>query len=137
MFVRQSLVDVLEKLQVEHNETRDKFAELRRTSGRTSSCLVTSATRDQDFACTHAVLGEMVVVDTGGPLKANIQVATHSDRPAGLRHQPDPDRLGDCLRAAGRAARSSSRPKTATEASISDQSLAARVASSATRSRTG
>jgi hypothetical protein len=128
-FAAQSLVDVLERLQVEHNETRDKFAEVRRNirphfiiSGDLSDKQITSR--------IHPELGELIVVDaSNGPLKDNMAEGTQ------LRIDPavydtSPIR-NDWEQVSGLsdAARSVVvQPKTATEASISDQSLAARVA---------
>ena len=129
VFVSQSLVDVLEKLQVEHNETRDKFAELRKNikphfivSGDVSDKQITSR--------THAVLGEMVVVDTGGgKLGDFVQVATQLQIDPQVFDTSPIQTDWETVSGLQDAARSIvTTPKTATEASISDQSLAARVA---------
>jgi hypothetical protein len=64
-FAAQSLVDVLERLQAEHNETRDKFAELRRRSSRTTSPAPTSRTRTSSRRRWPAS-GEIITVNTDG-----------------------------------------------------------------------
>lgn len=129
VFCAQSLVDVLEKLQVEHNETRDKFAEVRRkirphfiVSGDVSDKAITTR--------LHPELGEMIVIDNGGgPLKDNIQQGEQLRiDPAVFDTSPiqtDWETVSGLQDAARSIVVS---PKTATEASISDQSLAARVA---------
>ena len=129
VFCAQSLVDVLEKLQVEHNETRDKFAEVRRKIR--PHYIVSGDVSDKSIKTRlHPELGEMVVIDTGGgPLKENIQQAEQLRiDPAVFDTSPiqtDWETVSGLQDAARSIVVS---PKTATEASISDQSLAARVA---------
>jgi hypothetical protein len=128
-FSAQSLVDVLERLQQEHNETRDKFADLRRTIR--PHFIINGDVKDKDITVRiHPELGEIVVVNTnGGPLKDNMQQAAQLQLdPAVFDTSPI---RNDWEQVSGLqdAARSIVvQPKTATEASISDQSLAARVA---------
>lgn len=127
-FVAQSLPDLVERLQEEHNETRDKFADLRKkikphyiTSGDVSEKHISIR--------TDPVLGEVVVVDTqGGALKDSVQQAAQLQIDPAL-FDTSPIR-NDWEQVSGLqdAARSVvMQPKTATEAAISDQSLAARV----------
>lgn len=127
-FVSQSLVDVLEKLQVEHNETRDKFAEVRKRIR--PHYIVNGDVKDKEITTRlHPELGEIVVVNSeGGALKDNIQQAAQIQIDPAL-FDTSPIR-NDWEQVSGLqdAARSVvMQPKTATEASISDQSLAARV----------
>lgn len=128
-FAGQSLVDLLERLQEEHNETRDKFAEVRRRIR--PHHIASSDVKDKDITVRlHPEIGEIVVVNTnGGQLRDVIQQANQL--------QIDPNVFdtapirGDWEMVSGLqdAARSIVvQPKTATEAAISDQSLAARVA---------
>ena len=127
-FSAQSLVDVCERLQEEHNETRDKFAEVRRLIR--PHYIASGDLKDKDIEKrVHPELGEIIVVNTnGGKLSDYIQQATQL--------QIDPSVFdtapirSDWEQVSGLqdAARSVVvQPKTATEASISDQSLAARV----------
>jgi len=127
-FVAQSLVDCLEKLQQEHNETRDKFAEVRRTIR--PHLIVSAEVSDKQITNrTHPELGEIIIVDTQGQALQNFVLE-------GTQIQIDP-RLYDTsaiqndwemVSGLQEAARSVvTTPKTATEANISDQSLAARV----------
>lgn len=127
-FVAQALPDLVERLQEEHNETRDKFAEVRKlirphyiVSGDVSDKQITSR--------LHPQLGEIVVVDTqGGKLDDFVKVATQLQIDPAV-YDTTPIRT-DWEQVSGLqdAARSVvMQPKTATEASISDQSLAARV----------
>lgn len=128
-FVAQSLVDVLEKLQKEHNDTRDKFAELRRQYR--PHYVASADLKDKSIQKKQmADLGEVVTIDTGGqPLNSVIQ--------PGVNLQADPQMFDtsqirndwEMVSGLQDAARSIVvQPKTATEAAISDQSLAARVA---------
>lgn len=128
-FSAQSLVDVLERLQEEHNETRDKFAQVRRNIR--PHKVVSGDLKDKDITImTHPEIGEIVVVNTNGaPLQGLVQEGTQ------LRIDPavydtSPIRNDwEMVSGLQDAARSIVvQPKTATEASISDQSLAARVA---------
>lgn len=128
-FVSQSLVDVLEKLQVEHNETRDKFAEVRR---QIKPHLITSADVS-DKQITRRLdpnVGEVVVIDTGGqPIKDHLMEGTQLRIDPAVYDTSPIQNDWETVSGLQDAARSIvTTPKTATEASISDQSLAARVA---------
>lgn len=128
-FVSQSLVDVLEKLQVEHNETRDKFAEVRR---QIKPHLITSADVS-DKQITRRLdpnIGEVVMIDTGGaPLKDHLMEGTQLRIDPAVYDTSPIQNDWETVSGLQDAARSIvTTPKTATEASISDQSLAARVA---------
>lgn len=128
-FVSQSLVDVLEKLQVEHNETRDKFAEVRRNI---KPHLITSADVS-DKQITRRLdpnIGEVVVIDTGGArLKDHLMEGTQLRIDPMVYDTAPIQNDWETVSGLQDAARSIvTTPKTATEASISDQSLAARVA---------
>lgn len=127
-FVSQSLVDVLEKLQVEHNETRDKFAEVRKNI---KPHLITSAeiSDKQITRRTDAVVGEVVVIDTGGqPIKDHLMEGTQIKIDPAVFDTSPIQNDWETVSGLQDAARSIvTTPKTATEASISDQSLAARV----------
>lgn len=126
--VSQSLVDDLEKLEIEHNETRDKFAAVRREI---KPGFITSAdvkekdiTRRQD-----AHIGEVTVIDTGGE-----KLSDHFQERAQLTINPmvfDTTPIAQDIEMVSglqEAARSViTTAKTATEASISDQSLGARI----------
>ncbi|MGV3727738.1 hypothetical protein [Hydrogenophaga sp.] len=128
-FVAQSMVDVLEKLQDEHNETRDKFAEVRRNI---VPHYVASADAPEKSIkkVLIAGVGEVVTIDTnGGPVEnflkqsvpLNIDPAVYDTSP--IRNDWEMvSGLQDAARSVVVQA------KTATEAAISDQSLAARVA---------
>lgn len=127
-FAAQSLVDVLERLQEEHNETRDKFAEVRRRIR--PHHIASSDLKDKDVTIRlHPEIGEIVFVNTnGGPLRDVIQQANQlSVDPAVFDTSPIRNDW-EMVSGLQDAARSVVvQPKTATEAAISDQSLAARV----------
>lgn len=128
-FVAQSLVDVLEKLQVEHNETRDKFADVRRNIR--PHFIVSAEVSDKQITRRlHPELGEMVVVDTqGGKLQDFAQESTQLRIDPSVYDTSPIQNDWETVSGLQDAARSIvTTPKTATEASISDQSLAARVA---------
>lgn len=128
-FVTQSLVDDLEKLEVEHNETRDKFATVRKNIR--PHFIVSGDVTDKEITTRlHPELGEIIVVTpaAGGRLQDNIQ--------QGAQLQIDPAVFDttpisydiETVSGLQEAARSViTTPKTATEAQISDQSLGARV----------
>jgi hypothetical protein len=128
-FSSQSLVDVLERLQEEHNETRDKFAEVRKNIR--PGFIISADVKDKDIEVrTHPEIGEYIAVRTdGGQLKdvaqeraqLKIDPAVYDTSP--IRN--DWEQVSGLSDAARSIVVS---PKTATEASISDQSLAARVA---------
>jgi hypothetical protein len=127
-FSSQSLVDVLERLQEEHNETRDKFAEVRRNIRPHKT--VSGDLKDKDIkVMVHPEIGEMIVVNTQGqPLAQLVQEGTQLKIDPSV-YDTSPIR-NDWEQVSGLqdAARSIVvQPKTATEAAISDQSLAARV----------
>lgn len=127
-FVSQSLVDCLEKLQEEHNETRDKFAEVRRTIR--PHLIVSSEVSDKQITNrTHPELGEIIVVDTQGqPLQEFVMEGTQIQIDPRLYDTSAIQNDWEMVSGLQEAARSVvTTPKTATEASISDQSLAARV----------
>lgn len=126
--VSQSLVDDLEKLEIEHNETRDKFAEVRRNIR--PHMVVSADVKDTQITRKiHPEIGEIVSVDTSGqPLKDFVLEGTQ------LRIDPavyDTSPIAydwDQVSGLQEAARSViTKAKTATEASISNQSLGARV----------
>lgn len=126
--VSQSLVDDLEKLEVEHNETRDKFAEVRRNIR--PHMIISADVKDKQITRKmHPEIGEMVVIDTGGqPIKdfalegtqLKIDPAVYDTSPIAY----DWDQTSGLQEAARSVI---TKAKTATEASISDQSLGARV----------
>jgi hypothetical protein len=128
-FAAQSLVDVLERLQVEHNETRDKFAELRKRIR--PHYIINGDVKDKDIQVrVHPEIGEYVAINTnGGRIADNAQQAAQLQiDPALFDTSPirsDWEQVSGLQDAARSIVVS---PKTATEASISDQSLAARVA---------
>lgn len=128
-FSSQSLVDVLERLQEEHNETRDKFAEVRRKIR--PHFIINGDVKDKDINVrVHPELGEIIVVNTnGGAMKDNMQQGVQlSIDPAVFDTAPIRNDW-ETVSGLQDAARSVVvQPKTATEANISDQSLAARVA---------
>lgn len=128
-FVSQSLVDVLEKLQDEHNETRDKFAEVRKNI---RPHLIASAdVKEKDITVkVHPQVGEIVMIDTGGaPLKDIVQEGVQLKIDPAVYDTSPIRNDWEMVSGLQDAARSIVvQPKTATEASISDQSLAARVA---------
>ncbi len=127
-FVGPSIVDLTEKLQEEHNKTRDKLNEHRALirPGYVASAEVNEKTIN---SMANSGLGEITVVDTGGqnlnavfqpkqfpPIDPNVydvsQVRVDWEQTTGLQD----------------AARSSiTKAKTATEAKIMQQSLSARV----------
>ena len=127
-FVAQSLVDLVERLQNEHNETRDKFAEVRRNI-RPHFMVSADVPEKSIVKKVHPEIGEYVVVDTGGaPLNAAFQQAQQlSIDPAVFDTSPIRSdwEMVSGLQDAARSTVIS--PKTATEASIMEQSLAARV----------
>lgn len=128
-FSSQSLVDVLERLQAEHNETRDKFAEVRRNIR--PGFIFDADVKDKDIEVrTHAVIGEYLAVKTNGGKLEDVAQERAQLRIDPAVYDTSPIR-NDWEQVSGLsdAARSIVvQPKTATEASISDQSLAARVA---------
>ncbi|MBX3610386.1 MAG: hypothetical protein KF871_10880 [Hydrogenophaga sp.] len=128
-FVAQSLVDVLEKLQDEHNETRDKFAEVRKNIR--PHFIASADVKDKDIKVrVHPELGEIIVVDTGGArLEDNIKQGTQLTIDPAVYDTSPIRNDWEMVSGLQDAARSVVvQPKTATEAAISDQSLAARVA---------
>jgi hypothetical protein len=127
-FVSQSLVDCLEKLQEEHNETRDKFAEVRRTIR--PHLIVSAEVSDKQITNrTHPELGEIIVVDTQGQsLQQFVMEGTQIQIDPRLYDTSAIQNDWEMVSGLQEAARSVvTTPKTATEANISDQSLAARV----------
>lgn len=128
-FVTQSLVDDLEKLEVEHNETRDKFAEVRRNIR--PHWVSSGDVREKDIKkYQHPEIGEVLVVDTNGlPLTSLIQQGAQLQIDPAVYDTSPIQNDWETVSGLQDAARSIvTTPKTATEASISDQSLAARVA---------
>jgi hypothetical protein len=127
-FTTQSLVDVLERLQEEHNETRDKFAEVRKKIR--PHLIASGDVKDKDITIKmHPELGEIVMINTGGqPLRDFVQPGTTMTLDPML-YDTTPIRSDwEVVSGLQDAARSVVvTPKTATEAAISDQSLAARV----------
>ena len=127
-FVSQSLVDLVERLQNEHNETRDKFAEVRRNV-RPHFMVSADVPEKSIIKKVHPEIGEYVVVDTGGaPLNQAFQQAQQlTIDPAVFDTSPIRSdwEMVSGLQDAARSTVIS--PKTATEASIMEQSLAARV----------
>jgi hypothetical protein len=127
-FVAQSLVDLTERLQVEHNETRDKYAELR--SKIRPYFIASGELKDKDIkVMVHPELGEMVVVDTqGAPIGQMVQVAPQLQIDPQLFDTAAIRQDWELVSGLQDAARSIVvQSKTATEAAISDQALAARV----------
>jgi hypothetical protein len=128
-FIAQSMVDVLEKLQAEHNETRDKFAEVRRNI---RPHFTASADADQKSIKKVLIpdIGEIVTIDTNGQPVENFLKEGTQLRIDPAVYDTSPIRNDwEMVSGLQDAARSVVvQPKTATEASISDQSLAARVA---------
>lgn len=127
-FVTQSLVDDLEKLEVEHNETRDKFAEVRKNIR--PHWVVSADVREKDIVKKlHPELGEMLVIDTGGQPVGNFAVEGNQLTIDPMVYDTSPISQDiEMVSGLQEAARSMvSTPKTATEASISDQSLGARI----------
>ena len=127
--VTQSLVDDLEKLEVEHNETRDKFAEHRRNIR--PHMIVSADVPEKSIQVKmHPAIGEYVVVDTGGGKLADFAQEGTQLRIDPLVYDTAPISMDiEMVSGLQEAARSMVQtPKTATEASISDQSLGARVA---------
>lgn len=128
-FVSQSMVDVLEKLQQEHNETRDKFAEVRRNIR--PHHIASADVKDNHIKVrTHPEIGEIVAVDTGGGRLEDVIKQANQLTIDPAVYDTSPIRNDwEMVSGLQDAARSIVvQPKTATEASISDQSLAARVA---------
>ncbi|MGC4396001.1 hypothetical protein [Hydrogenophaga sp. T2] len=127
-FVSQSLVDVLEKLQNEHNETRDKFAEVRRNIR--PHHIASADVKDSHIKVrTHPEIGEIVTVDTGGGRLEDVIKQANQLTIDPAVYDTSPIRNDwEMVSGLQDAARSVVvQPKTATEAAISDQSLAARV----------
>jgi len=127
-FVSQSLVDVLEKLQQEHNETRDKFAEHRKNIR--PHLIVSADVSDKQITKRlHPEVGEIVAIDTGGqPIKDFMVEGTQLRIDPAVYDTSPIQNDWETVSGLQDAARSIvTTPKTATEASISDQSLAARV----------
>lgn len=128
-FVSQSMVDVLEKLQEEHNETRDKFAEVRKNIR--PHHIASADVKDSHIKVrTHPEIGEIVTVDTGGGRLEDVIKQANQLQIDPAVYDTSPIRNDwEMVSGLQDAARSVVvQPKTATEASISDQSLAARVA---------
>jgi hypothetical protein len=127
-FSAQSLVDLLERLQEEHNETRDKFAEVRRTIR--PHLIASGEVSDKKIEVKkHPELGEIIVVPTEGGKLGDfvLQGTTLTLDPAVYDTAPIRNDM-EMVSGLQDAARSVVvQPKTATEAAISDQSLAARV----------
>lgn len=127
-FEAQSLVDSLEKLQKEHNAAREKEAQLRDKYNPHYIC-GGDINEKNITRKTVAGIGEIVILDTGGqPLNSMFQASQD------LRIDPmmaDTSRIGqdwEMVSGLQDAARSTVvDPKTATEATIMEQSLAARV----------
>ena len=128
-FVTQSLVDDLEKLEVEHNETRDKFADVRKNIR--PHFIVSGDVTDKEITTRlHPELGEIIVVSpaAGGRLQDNMQQGVQlTIDPAVFDTSPISYDI-ETVSGLQEAARSViTTAKTATEAQISDQSLGARV----------
>lgn len=129
-FVAPCLVDLTEKLQNEHNETRDKFAAHREINkpgwiGDRESIDQRNVTRFKD-----SVLGEITLVDAGGRALNQVIMAKQSIPVNPADYDTAPIRF-DWEQVTGLqdAARSTIvQPKTATEASIMQQSLSGRTA---------
>lgn len=129
-FVAPCLVDLTEKLQNEHNETRDKFAAHREINkpgwiGDRESIDQRNVTRFKD-----SVLGEITLVDTGGRPLNQVIMPKQSIPVNPADYDTAPIRF-DWEQVTGLqdAARSTIvQPKTATEASIMQQSLSGRTA---------
>ncbi len=127
-FVSQSMVDVLEKLQDEHNETRDKFAQVRRNIR--PHHIASADVKDSHIKVrTHPEIGEIVTVDTGGGRLDDVIKQANQLTIDPAVYDTSPIRNDwEMVSGLQDAARSVVvQPKTATEAAISDQSLAARV----------
>lgn len=127
-FASQSLVDVLERLQEEHNETRDKFAEVRRNIR--PHFIINGDVKDKDIQIrTHPAIGEYIAINTnGGKVQDNAQQAAQLTIDPAVYDTSPIRNDWEMVSGLQDAARSVVvQPKTATEASISDQSLAARV----------
>lgn len=129
-FVAPCLVDLTEKLQNEHNETRDKFAAHREINkpgwiGDRESIDQRNVTRFKD-----SVLGEITLVDAGGRPLNQVIMPKQSIPVNPADYDTAPIRF-DWEQVTGLqdAARSTIvQPKTATEASIMQQSLSGRTA---------
>jgi hypothetical protein len=128
-FVAQSMVDVLEKLQIEHNETRDKFAEVRKNI-RPHYLIGADVSEKAITVRTHPTIGEYLAIDTGGaPLDSQAMVAPQMQIDPAVYDTSPIRNDWEMVSGLQDAARSVVvQAKTATEAAISDQSLAARVA---------
>jgi hypothetical protein len=127
-FIGPSIVDLMEKLQDEHNEARNKFNQHRDLirPGYVAGSEVSEKTLKR---FTDAVMGEVTIVDTDGkPLQQVIQPRQHPPiDPAAYDTGPvryDIEQvtgLQDAMRS------TVVQPKTATEASIMQQGLSGRV----------
>ncbi len=128
-FVSQSMVDVLEKLQEEHNETRDKFAEVRKNI-RPHFLISADVSEKSIVKRVHPEIGEYLAIDTGGaPISQQAMVAPQLQVDPAVYDTSPIRNDWEMVSGLQDAARSVVvQPKTATEAAISDQSLAARVA---------
>lgn len=127
-FSAQSLVDLLERLQEEHNETRDKFAELRRRIR--PHYHASGDLKEKDIVVMlHPELGEIIVANTNGaPIEQMLKQAPQLTIDPALFDTAAIRNDMEMVSGLQDAARSIVvQPKTATEAAISDQSLAARV----------
>ncbi|WP_137921683.1 hypothetical protein [Hydrogenophaga sp. 2FB] len=128
-FVAQSMVDVLEKLQDEHNETRDKFAEVRRN---VRPHFIASAAANEKSLRKVVIpgIGEVVTLDTGDlPIDQFLKQGTQLTIDPAVYDTSPIRNDWEMVSGLQDAARSVVvQAKTATEAAISDQSLAARVA---------
>ncbi|MDQ2150069.1 hypothetical protein RBI22_15225 [Alcaligenaceae bacterium C4P045] len=128
-FVAPCLVDLTEKLQEEHNDTRDKFAAHRKLN---MPGWVASSDVDTKTIKRHAdaLLGEITLIDTAGrPLTQVIQ----PKQPIPIQpidYDTGPIRTDwEMVTGLQDAARSTVvQPKTATEANIMQQSLSGRTA---------
>lgn len=127
-FIAPSLVDLTEKLQEEHNDSRDRFNEHRKLC--IPGWIANSEISEKSIKrYTDAVIGEVTIVDTEGkPLTQSFVPKQHPpidplvyDTSAVRSDWEQVTGLQD-------AARSTVvKPKTATEASIMQQSLSGRV----------
>ncbi len=129
-FAGPSLVDLLEKLQVEHNETRDKFNEHRKLvkPGYIASADVAPRTVNR---FVDAVMGEVTVLEGVANMPLNQLIVPKQHPPVDAAVYDTSGVRYDWEQVSGLqdAARSTVvQPKTATEASIMQQSLSGRVA---------
>lgn len=128
-FVAPCVVDLTEKLQAEHNETRDKFAahrELNRPGWIASADANMKSLKRQ----ADSLLGEVVLIDTDGKQLNQVIQPKQSIPVNPADYDTSPIRY-DWEQVTGLqdAARSTMvQPKTATEASIMQQSLSGRTA---------